>query len=78
MASISDLIDKAIELAKAAAPLVPALGAGAEIAEKITGIIDDLGDDIPQDKQEEAQQARAKLADAVRAKAAATSDRLRG
>lgn len=78
MASISELIDRAIELAKAAAPLVPALGAGALIAEKVVDIIDGLGDEIPADKQTEAQAARALLADAVRAKAAATSDRLRG
>lgn len=75
---ISKLIDQAIALAKMAAPLVPALGAGAAIAEKITGIIDDLGDDIPADKQPEAQAARAVLADAVRDKALSTSARLRG
>ncbi len=75
---ISKLIDQAISLAKMAAPLVPALGAGAAIAEKIEGIIDDLGSDIPIDKQAEAQQARADLAAAVKAKVARTSARARG
>ena len=78
MPDFSKLIDSALSLAKAASPLIPALGAGAALGEKIIGIIDDLGDDIPQDKQAEAQAARAELAAKVKAKAAATSARLRG
>lgn len=74
----SKLIDQAIALAKMAAPLIPALGAGAAIAEKIEGIIDDLGEEIPLDKQGEAQAARAQLAAAVKAKVAATTKRMRG
>ncbi len=78
MANISDLLDEAIALAKMAAPLLPALGAGAAIGEKIIDLIDSFDDDIPVDQQAEAQAARAELADAVRAKAAATSARSRG
>lgn len=78
MADIRDLIDKAIDLAKTVAPLVPTVGAAAGVAEKVVDIIDSLGDDIPVDQQEAAQTARRELADAVRAKAQATSDRLRG
>jgi hypothetical protein len=77
--NISNLIDQAIALAKAAAPMVPTLGAGAAIAEKIVGIIDDLTDDAPDTRtQQEMQEQRAILAEAVKAKARATSDRLRG
>jgi hypothetical protein len=79
MADIKKLIESALSMAKMAAPLIPVLGSGVAIGEKIMGIIDDLSDDVPDARTQEAMQKdRAMLAEAVKAKAAATSDRLRG
>lgn len=78
MADIRALLDKALDMAKLASPLIPVLGTGAAIGEKIIDLIDSFGEDIPIDKQAEAQAARAELAAKVRAKAQDTSSRLRG
>ncbi len=75
------LVDGVVKVANLASGLIPGagfVGKGVEIGTKIIGIIDELGDDIPLDQQDEARAARAALSDAVKAKAAATSARLRG
>ncbi len=78
---IRSLIDGVVKVADMASNFIPGaglVGKGVEIGTKIIGIIDDLGDDIPIDKQAEVQEARATLAATVKAKAVATSSRLRG
>ena len=81
MASAKELINSVIALADKAAGLVPGAGVisqGVSIAQKVIAIIDDLREDASVDQQGELQLARKKLSDAVKAKAAATADRLRG
>lgn len=78
---IRSTIDKALALADTVADYIPGgelVDKGVAIGKKVLEIIDDLGEDIPLDKQEEVQATRAKLAEAVAAKADRVSDRLRG
>jgi hypothetical protein len=78
---IRDLVNKIVAVADAASMVIPQaglIGKGVAIGEKIIDIIDDLGDDIPLDQQAEAQAARAKIAEATKAKVAATTKRMRG
>jgi hypothetical protein len=81
MTSIRQLIDEVISVAHVASSVIPGAGLveqGGKIGEKIIDIIDDLTTDAEPDQQPQMQEARAKLAEAVKAKAAATSARLRG
>ena len=78
---IRDLLDRAEALALAAADVIPGaglVGNAIEIGEKILDVIDALKEDVTPEMQPEMQEARAKLAESVKAKAAATSARLRG
>ena len=78
---IRSLVDGVVKVADLASNFIPGaglVGKGVEIGTKIIGIIDELGDDIPLDQQDEVKAARKTLSDAVKAKAKATSDRLRG
>lgn len=78
---IRAIIAKIADVADLASAIIPQAGlvkGGVELGEKIIDLIDSIGDDIPVDQQAEAQEARRKLAEAVKAKAAATSSRLRG
>lgn len=79
--NIKDLIDGVIKVANLASNVIPGAGLvaqGGAIGEKIIGIIDDLQQHADPSQQAEMQAERAKLADAVKAHAASTSDRLRG
>ncbi len=73
-----ELIDEVIRLAKEVAPLVPILGQGAAIAEKITTIFDDLAEDATVGQQDEMREERKTLAFAVTMKARAEAAALRG
>lgn len=75
---ISKLVDSAINLAKMLSPLMPVLGAGASIAEKVGQIFDDLREEATPDQQEQMQAERKVLIEAVTAKAKAESAALRG
>lgn len=78
---ISALTEKIMSMGSSLASMIPGaniVSGGIELGKKVIDIIDELGDDIPLEQQEEAQAVRAALAEAVKAKAAATSDRLRG
>ena len=76
---IKSLISGVLSVAKMAGNVIPGLGAGAALGEKIIGIIDDLSDQAPDARtQQEMQVARKALSTAVEAKAKATSARLRG
>ena len=81
MADIKAIFDKVLNLADSVNDFLPGapLTQGAiDLARKVDDVIGSFGDDIPLDKQAEAQEARAKLAAAVTAKAGKVSDRLRG
>lgn len=81
MASIRDLIDGVIKVAHVASSVIPGAGLveqGAEIGGKIVDIIDGLTAHAEPDQQAAMQEARKQLSDVVKAKAAATSSRLRG
>jgi len=81
MADLSKIIGDVLKLADSVNGYLPMSGTtqlGIDLGKKVIDIIDTVGDDIPLDKQGEAQEARAKLAASVKAKAAATSARLRG
>lgn len=75
---VGKLLDQLIAAAKTLSPMIPALGMGAEIAEKIADIFDNLKEDIPLDRQAEAQAARAELAQRVIDKVDAEAAALRG
>lgn len=78
---VRKVIDQVLAVADTVADYLPKgelIDKGVEIGRKVIDIIDDLGESIPLDKQEEAQAVRKKLADAVTAKAGRVSDRLRG
>lgn len=78
---IRSLVDGVVKVAKLAAGIIPGanlVAGGAEIGGKILDIMDDLKADADPDQQAEMQEARAELSAAVKAKAAATSARLRG
>lgn len=75
------LIDGVVKVANIASNVIPGaglVGKGAAIGGKIMDLIDDLKKHATPDQQAEMQAARAKLSDAVKAKAKSTSDRLRG
>jgi hypothetical protein len=79
--NIRSLIDSVINVAHVASSVIPGAGLvaeGAQIGEKIIDIIDGLTAHAEPDQQPAMQEARTKLAEAVKAKAAATSARLRG
>lgn len=79
--NIRAMVDGLVQAADAASVLIPQAGlisSGVKVGEKLLDIFDTLGDDIPADKQPEAQASRAKLAEVIKAKAKATSSRLRG
>lgn len=82
MPDLRSLIHAVGNLADMASAVIPGAGLvskGADIGEKIIGIIDDLKAEAPElSQQAELQARRNKLSTAVKAKAAATSDRLRG
>ena len=78
---IRAIVNKVLTLADSVNDFLPASGLtqkGIDLARKVDDLIGTLGADIPLDQQAEAQAARAQLAAKVKAKAAATSDRLRG
>lgn len=78
---VRKIIDQVLAVADTVADYIPKgdlVDKGVAIGRKVLGIIDDLGEEIPLDKQEEVQATRAKLADAVAAKADRVSSRLRG
>lgn len=78
---IKALFDKALTLADSVNDYLPGSGltqGAIDLAKKADDLIGSFGKDIPLDKQAEAQAVRAQLAAKVKAKAAATSDRLRG
>lgn len=75
------LIAGIVQVADMAAVVLPQaklVGGAAQMGGKILDVIDGLKDQGDSDDQAAMQEARAKLATAVKAKAAATSDRLRG
>lgn len=78
---VRSLVDSLIQLAHVASAVIPGAGLveeGAKIGEKIIDVIDELKTHADPTQQPALQEARDKLADAVRTKAAATSARLRG
>ncbi|MES2902699.1 MAG: hypothetical protein V4696_00795 [Pseudomonadota bacterium] len=78
---IRSLIDGVVKLAGIASNVIPGAGLvanGAAIGGKIIDIIDGLQESADPDQQAEMKVARKQLSDAVKAKAAATSARLRG
>lgn len=78
---IRDMLATVTKLANIASVVLPQakmVGGAAQMGGKILDIIDGLKDHADPAEQAELQEARAKLATAVKAKAAATSARLRG
>ena len=78
---IRELLAAATKLADVAATVLPQaklVGGAAQIGTKIIDVIDGLKEHADPSQQAEMQAARAKLAEAVKAKAKATSARLRG
>ena len=78
---IRDLLATVTKLANVAAVVIPQaklVGGAANLGTKVLDIIDDLKDQGDPADQAAMQAARKTLSDAVRAKAAATSARLRG
>lgn len=78
---IRSLIDGVVKVANLASAVIPGaklVAGGAEIGGKILDILDGLKADADPSQQAEMQAAREKLSAAVKAKAKATSDRLRG
>lgn len=79
--NIRSLIDSAIQLAHVAAAVIPGAGLaedGLKIGQKIIDVIDGLKAHADPTQQPALQEARATLAETVKAKAKATSARLRG
>ena len=79
---IEEIFGGLIDLARGAAKIIPGgevITSGISLGEKIIGIIDDVIDDAPSpNTHEELDRLREELANAVKAKAKATSARLRG
>ena len=75
---ISKLIDQALGLARALAPVIPILGTGAAIVEKVEGIFTDLHEEATVAQQNDMIVERATLRAAVTAKARAEAAALRG
>lgn len=81
MADMKSIVDKVLDVADTVNDFLPMHGlsqGGIDLARKVEDLVGSIGDDIPLDKQAEAQATRAALAAKVKAKAAATSSRLRG
>lgn len=79
MADIKGLIDQVLGVAKTLSPLIPALGNGVALGEKVIDLIGDLRSDAPDERTaDQMDQERNELAAKVRAKAQDTSNRLRG
>lgn len=81
MANIKDIVAKVLNLADSVNEYLPGapLTQGAiDLARKVGDLVDTIDDEIPLDQQAQAKAARAQLAEAVKAKAASTSNRLRG
>ena len=76
---LKKLAEEAIALAKTAGTVLPVLGTGAAIAEKILGVVDSLKSEAPDDQTaQELEAAHQELYDAMIAKGHKLSDRLRG
>lgn len=81
MPSISDVADKLLSLADTVndyLPGAPASQAAIDLARGVGDLIDGFGDEIPLDKQAEAQAARKLIAERVTAKSKQLSADLRG
>lgn len=79
--TIKDMLETVTKLANIASTVLPqakVVGGAATMGGKILDIIDGLKDQAEPAQQAEMQAARDKLATAVKAKASATSARLRG
>lgn len=72
--SVLDLADKVNDYL----PGAPVTQATIDLGRRVTDLIDHFGDEIPLDKQAEAQEARRKIAERVTAKSKALSASLRG
>ena len=78
---IKAIVNKVLSLADTVndyLPAAPITQGAIDLGHKVVDLVDSIGDDIPLDQQAAAQATRAELAAAVKAKAAATSSRLRG
>jgi hypothetical protein len=78
---IKALAGKVLDLADTVNDFLPGapLTQGAiDLARKVEDLVSSVGNEIPLERQAEAQEARGKLAAIVKGKAAATSNRLRG
>lgn len=78
---MKSLVDKVLGIADTVndyLPSAPITQGAIDLARKIEDLVAGLGADIPLERQAEAQELRAELAEFVKAKAAKTSDRLRG
>jgi hypothetical protein len=78
MRSIIASVVKVADMASTFIPQAKLISGGAELGGQIIDLIDGLHDHADPAQQAEMQAARKKLSDAVKAKAAATSARLRG
>lgn len=79
--NIHTLLDSVKSLSQVVGTVIPGAGLiskGVEIGEKVLGIIDDLKEDVPLERQGEMKEARDRLSTIVKQKARNTSDRLRG
>jgi hypothetical protein len=74
------LAEEAIALAKTASVVLPPLGTGAALAEKVLDIVDSIREEGGQDREteEELEVAHQQLYQAMAAKGHALSERLRG
>lgn len=78
MRSIIAGVTKIADMASTFIPQAKLVSGGAQLGGHIIDLIDGLKEHADPSQQAEMQAARKKLSDAVKAKAAATSDRLRG
>lgn len=81
MADIKAIVKQILDVADTVNDFLPMSGltqGGIDLARKVSDLVGSIGTEIPLDQQEAAQATRAALAEKVKAKAAATSDRLRG
>ena len=81
MADISAIIDRVLDLADKVneyLPAAPATQAAIDLGRNVGNLIDGFGDEIPLDRQAEAQAARKLIAERVTAKSKQLSADLRG
>lgn len=81
MADIGKIIDKALDIADKVneyLPMAPASQALIDLARGVDDLLESFGEDIPLDKQTEAQAARRVIAQRVTAKSRELSANLRG